>query len=50
MAKSGTIDFDAIRTNSEVLGEWRFYVTDTYLKIGWGYDYYNLNEDSDIER
>lgn len=32
MAKSGTIDFDAIRTNSEVLGEWRFYVTDTYLK------------------
>lgn len=50
MAKSGTIDFDAIRTNSEVLGEWRFYVTDTYLKIGWGYDYYNLNEDSDIEK
>lgn len=50
MAKSGTIDFDAIRTNSEVLGEWRFFVTDTYLKIGWGYDYYNLNEDSDIEK
>lgn len=50
MAKSGTIDFDAIRTNSEVLGEWRFYVTDTYLKIGWGYDYYNLNENSDIEK
>lgn len=50
MAKSGTIDFDAIRTNSEILGEWRFYVTDTYLKIGWGYDYYNLNENSDIGR
>lgn len=50
MAKSGTIDFDAIRTNSEVLGEWRFFVTETYLKIGWGYDYYNLNEDSDIEK
>lgn len=50
LAKSGTIDFDAIRTNSEMLGEWRFFVTDTYLKIGWGYDYYNLNEDSDIER
>lgn len=50
MAKSGTIDFDAIRTNSEVLGEWRFFVTDTYLKVGWGYDYYNLNEDSDIEK
>lgn len=50
MAKSGTIDFDAIRTNSEVLDEWRFFVTDTYLKIGWGYDYYNLNEDSDIEK
>lgn len=50
MAKIGTIDFDAIRTNSEVLGEWRFYVTDTYLKIGWGYDYYNLNEDSNITK
>lgn len=50
MAKSGTIDFDAIRTNSETLGEWRFYVTDTYLKIGWGYDYYNLNEESDIDK
>lgn len=50
MAKSGTIDFDAIRANSEVLGEWRFYITETYLKIGWGYDYYNLNEDSDIEK
>lgn len=50
MAKNGIIDFDTIRTNSEVLGEWRFYVTDTYLKIGWGYDYYNLNEDSDIEK
>ena len=50
MSKSGTIDFDAIRTNSELLSEWRFYVTDTYLKIGWGYDYYNLNEDSDIDK
>lgn len=50
MAKSGTIDFDAIRTNSESMSEWRFFVTETYLKIGWGYDYYNLNEDSDIER
>lgn len=50
MSKSGTIDFDAIRTNSEALGEWRFYVTDTYVKIGWGYDYYNLNENSDIEK
>lgn len=50
MVKSGTIDFDSIRTNSETFDEWRFYVTDTYLKIGWGYNYYNLNEDSDIER
>lgn len=50
MAKNGTIDFDAIRTNSETMGEWRFFVTDTYLKIGWGYDYYNLNEDSGIEK
>ena len=50
LAKIGTIDFNSIRTNSENLNEWRFYVTDTYLKIGWGYDYYNLNEDSDIEK
>lgn len=50
MAKAGTIDFDAIRANAESLNEWRFYVTDTYLKIGWGYDYYNMNEDSNITK
>ena len=50
LAKSGTIDFDAIRANAESLSEWRFYVTDTYLKIGWGYDYYNMNENSDISK
>lgn len=50
MAKIGTIDFDAIRANAESLSEWRFYVTDTYLKIGWGYDYYNMNENSDITK
>lgn len=50
MVKSGIIDFNDIRNNSQRFGEWRFYITDTYLKIGWGYDYYNLNEDSDIER
>lgn len=50
LAKNGIIDFDSIRTNSESLNEWRFYVTDNYLKIGWGYDYYNMNEDSDIDK
>ena len=50
MAKNGIINFDTIRTNSESLSEWRFYVTDTYLKVGWGYDYYNINDNSDIEK
>ena len=50
MMKSGIINFDTIRTNSESLSEWRFYITDTYLKIGWGYDYYNINDNSDIEK
>lgn len=50
MVKKGIINFDTIRTNSELLSEWRFYITDTYLKIGWGYDYYNINDNSDIEK
>lgn len=50
MTKSGVLDFAAIRSNKEIFGEWRFFVTETYVKIGWGYDYYNLNEDSDVEK
>lgn len=50
MAKSGIIDFDAIRNNQESFNEWRFYVTDTYIKIGWGYDFYNMDDSKDIDK
>lgn len=50
MKKSGIIDFSSIRQNKEDFKEWRFVVSDTYVKIGWGYDYYNINEDSDIDK
>lgn len=50
MVKNGTINFSDIKNNKEVLNEWRFYITDTYIKIGWGYDYYNLDEKINIEK
>lgn len=50
MVKNGTINFSDIKNNKEVLNEWRFYITDTYVKIGWGYDYYNLDESINIEK
>lgn len=50
MVKNGTIDFSKIRPNKEDFNEWRFFVSDNYIKIGWGYDYYNMNEDEGVEK
>lgn len=49
MGRTMTVDFDKIRNNQDDFGEWRFFVTDTYVKIGWSYDYYNLDETKEIE-
>lgn len=43
LKKTGTIDFSLIKPNQESSLEWRYYVTDSYLKIGWSYDYYNVD-------
>lgn len=49
MGRTMTVDFDKIRNNQDDFGEWRFFVTDKYVKIGWSYDYYNLDESKEIE-
>lgn len=41
LKKSGIIDFSQLKENSELMDEWRFYITDNYIKIGWSYQYIN---------
>lgn len=50
MKKSGSLKFSDIRPNSQNFSEWRYFVNtvNNYLKISWGYDYYNMSEDSAI--
>lgn len=52
MKKVGSINFSEIRPNSQKFSEWRFFVNtdDNYLKINWGYDYYNMSEDQAISK
>lgn len=45
LKKTGIIDFDNIRPNQEISDEWRYYITNDYIKIGWSYDYFNTNSD-----
>lgn len=49
MGRSVNLDFEKIRKNQDDFGEWRFFVTDTYVKIGWAYDFYNLDGSKKIE-
>lgn len=49
MGRSIDLDFNKIRRNQDDFGEWRFFVTDTYVKIGWAYDFYNLDGSKKIE-
>lgn len=50
LKKTGTIDFSLIKPNQESSTEWRYYVTDSYLKIGWSYDYYNVDSTQHISK
>ena len=49
MGRTMTVDFDKIRKNQDEFSEWRFFVTDTYMKIGWAYDFYNLDGSKEID-
>lgn len=44
MKASGSIDFNRIRTSQGDFHEWRYFVTDQYIKIGWAYEFYNLGD------
>lgn len=50
LKKTGTIDFSLIKPNQEASTEWRYYVTDSYLKIGWSYDYYNVDSSQYVSK
>ena len=50
LKKKGTIDFSLIKPNQESSTEWRYYVTDSYLKIGWSYDYYNVDSSQYVSK
>lgn len=49
MKKSGSIDFAKIKKSEGDFHEWRFFVTDDYVKLGWAYEFYNLNDSETIE-
>ena len=42
MQKAGQINFLQLKAGISTVSEWRFFVADTYVKIGWGFDYYNI--------
>lgn len=49
MGRQVNINFSKIKTDQDSFGEWRFFVTPTYVKIGWSYDFYNLDGNKQIE-
>lgn len=49
LKQSGQINFKKVKNNVCDFSEWRFYVTEEYIKIGWAFDYYNLNNQSGID-
>lgn len=50
LAKKGIINFANIKPNEESSSEWRYFITDTYIKIGWSYDYYNMDQTSFVNK
>lgn len=50
LQKTGVIDFNNIKPGAEVSDEWRFYITDEYIKIGWSYDYFSANNNEHISK
>jgi len=49
MKRSGTINFDRIKKSQGDFHEWRFFVTENYIKIGWAYEFYNLGNKKIID-
>lgn len=49
MGSGATIDFNRIRTSQGDFHEWRYFVTDQYIKIGWAYEFYNLGDKVKLE-
>ena len=49
MKKSGSINFDQIRKTEGSFHEWRFFVNEDYIKIGWAYEFYNLGNKKTLD-
>lgn len=49
MKKRGTIDFIKIRKYQENFHEWRYFVDKNYIKLGWAYEFYNLDNNKSID-
>lgn len=49
MKRAGTINFDKIKKSQDDFHEWRYFVADEYIKIGWAYEFYNLDKSKQIE-
>lgn len=47
--RSGVINFDKIKKSQDDFHEWRYFVADDYLKIGWAYEFYNLDASKQID-
>jgi hypothetical protein len=50
MKKEGTIDLSKFKGDSAELKNWSYIIFDTYMKINWSFDYYNLDDDKEIKR
>lgn len=49
MRRQGIINFDRIKKSQGDFHEWRFFVTNDYIKIGWAYEFYNLGNKKELE-
>jgi len=50
MTKSGSIDLSKFKSDSADLRNWSYLVLDSYMKINWSFDYYNLDDDKEIRK
>lgn len=48
MGRSGSINFDRIKKTQGDFHEWRFFVNNSYIKIGWAYEFYNLGNKKEL--
>lgn len=49
LKQSGVIDFNKVKKNNSDFSQWRFYVNKDYIRIGWAFDYYNLDKNKTID-